>query len=413
MTDVRYDPLSPEVHQDPYRIYSALRRHAPLYRSESGWYALSRYDDVRRALQQTRDFSSSAMHDLVLAVGNDNPGEGPRTLIGTDPPDHTSIRKIVNRGFTRRRIAELESRIRAMSEDLVAPIVSRGGGDLVADLAAALPVMVIAEMLGIDPARRVDFRRWSDDLMLVLGGRATPAQVKQSELSLDAMGDYLSEIIEERKRVPKDDLISALVQNADDEEGVLVEEEARFFAELLLIAGNETTTYLLSNAIHALLSHPDQLDLVAERPDLIPNVIEETLRHSSPIQLTMRRATRDLKTPHGVIPEGSSVLLLLASANRDDSVFPRAARFDMTRDTSGHLAFGHGTHFCLGSALARLEARVALEVLFEQASELRLLDRVPQHQTLLLRGAGELKVALTQRLSNVPTAAPELVRRSA
>jgi len=399
MNPIQYDPLSGG---DPYPIYAAMRRQAPLYCGAGGWYALSRHEDVRAALRRPADFSSAAMHELVMAVGDDEPGEQPRTLIGTDPPDHTTLRKIVNRGFVRRRIAQLEPRIRQMARERIAPIVARGGGDLVADLAAAVPVMVIAEMLGIDAERRHDFRRWSDDLVAVLGGRATPDEVERSRDSLDELGDYLDFIIADRQRQPRGDLISALI-GAHHVDGVLTEDETRFFAELLLIAGNETTTYLIANALHALLSHPDQLELVTARPERIPHAIEETLRWNSPVQVTMRRATRDLETPHGRIPGGANVLLLLASANRDESVFSRASHFDLTRDASAHLAFGLGTHFCLGSALARLEARVVLEELFA-AADLQLLGPGVFRHTLLLRGVERLSVGATARCGSFAAA---------
>ncbi len=395
MSQIAFDPFDPTTRENPYPVYARLREEEPVHRVEAlGLAVVSRYDDVLAILKDPRSFSSTAMRDLfsqsAKSVMDDAELEG-ETLIGTDPPVHTRLRKIVNRAFTPSRIAALEPRIREITADLVAGFEQRGECELLSDLAIPLPVIIIAEILGVDPARREEFKRWSEDLLLAGTGRPTPEQAERIRISDDELGVWVDEVVEARRAEPRGDLISALVA-AESSEEVMTSEEIGNLITILLIAGNETTTNLLANAVLALLGHPDQLAAVAREPRLIPGAVEEILRYDSPVQLTLRRASRDVELPGGKIHENETVAVLLASANRDERQFADADRLDVRRDTRSHVAFGFGTHFCVGAGLARLEARVALEALLRLRGWTRDEERPEYGTSLIVRGLERLRL---------------------
>ena len=397
---MEYNPFDREVIRDPYPTYARLRREAPVCRTPLGFAAVSRYEDVLEVLRRPDAFSSSALADLIQGVKALSPedlGQG-ETLLGSDPPVHTRLRKIVNRAFTPRRIASLEPRIRAIAEGLVAGIPGGSVCDLMAALAVPLPVTVIAEILGIDPERREDFKRWSEEILAAVPGAPTPELRARLERSFLERAAYLEEVVEDRKRCPRDDVISALVQ-AEQEGGAMTEDEVGDFIVLLLVAGNETTTNLIGNALLAALGHPHLLETIVLDLSLVPALVEETLRYDSPVQLTFRRAREDVELAGEKVREGEVVGLLLGSANRDERHFPDPDRFDLVRERAAHLAFGFGTHFCLVATLARLEARVALEALLSRFRRFELVDReIERAPSLITRGAKALllRVGLSQ-----------------
>jgi cytochrome P450 len=387
---VAYNPFAPEVKENPYPYYARLRAEAPVYCVDPlGLLVVSRYDDVIHVLRNPQLFSSSAMGAAAMFGGET---EGPRgaTIISADPPEHTRIRNVVNRAFNPRTIDQMGPRIREITDELLGRTATKGEFDLVADLAMPLPVIVIAEMLGVEPAHREEFKRWSDDIVRAMGGTLPDEERAGVRESMQEFRDYFEEVIEKRRREPQDDLISVLVR-AETEGQTLSPDEVLAFAAILLVAGNETTTNLIGNAVLALLEHPDQLAKVLADRTLIPNLIEEALRYDAPVQGLFRRATQDVEVAGTVIPEGAVVMPLYASANRDERRFPDPARFDVTRDVQGHVAFGYGIHFCLGAPLARLEAKIALEALLSRFQNLaRTKEHVERINSFFLRGPKSL-----------------------
>ena len=383
---MEYNPLDPAVKADPYPYYRHLRDEHPVYRVEPmGIYAISRYEDVLFATNH---------HELFSSVGFSNTeirGEPTKMMIFTDPPDHTRLRSIVNRSFTPKMVADMEPRIREITAGLVDAIAERGETELMADLAVPLPVTVIAELLGVDPSQNDDFKRWSDWIIAdFMGSQLTDEERVRMEADMDAFQAYFEQAVGERRVRRNGDLISALIR-AEEDQQTLTAGEVLAFIVLLLVAGNETTTNLIGNALVALTNHPDELERAASNPSLIPNLVEEALRYDAPVQFLFRRAAQDVKLAGTTIPEGSLAIVLFASANRDERRFPDAERFDVTRDTQGHLAFGHGIHFCLGAPLARLEARVALEALLSRfRSFARTADEVEYVASPFLRGPQRL-----------------------
>lgn len=396
---VDYDPLSFAHCNDPYPVYRALRDTAPVHRaSGSGYYSVSRYDDVLSVLKRPELFSSRAMFTVLMNSGESgmpqmtfgvakflarflfrlgmNPFRFPkaRNLIAEDPPTHGPLRNVVNRGFTPRRIAAWEPRIRALSEERLAPLRRGEPFDLVHDFAIPLPVTIIAEMLGVEPERMRDFKRWSDAFIegTTGPGRAHPFAPAFTDAVLEFLS-YLRKTVRDRRREPGDDLVSAIL--AESPGGTALDDmDTMMFVQLLLVAGNETTTNLIGNAVHALLDHPEQLERVRREPALVPAVVEEALRFDPPIQTVFRTATADVEIEGVAIPKGATVAALIGSANRDERRFPDPDRFDIDRQPQGHLAFGFGEHFCLGSALARLEARIALETLIPELARVERID---------------------------------------
>jgi cytochrome P450 len=375
-----FNPFSPEFQADPYAAYAELREADPVSRQEgfNSW-TVSRYDDVAYVLKNPGLFSSSA-------IGLQITGKPTRSIINTDPPEHTLMRNLVNRAFTPKMVADMEPRIREITRGLLDRVVPSGEMDLVEDLAIPLPVTVIAELLGVDPGRREEFKRWSDAMISQSSDPSSGAG-----LNFDEFAGYFEQVIAERRREPRNDLISAVVA-AEEGDLKLTGDEVLAFVGLLLIAGNETTTNLISNAMLALFDHPDQLAAVHADPALIPNMIEEALRYDSPVQFLLRTATQDVEVGGARIPKGAGVIPMYASANRDERKFPAADRFDITRNASGHLAFGLGVHFCLGAPLARLEARVAFEELFARTATLSRRGEVERLTSLFLRGLRHLPV---------------------
>ena len=371
--------------RQPYAAYRALRDHAPVhYAPEAGVYCISRFDDVHSVLQDDERFSSRAMFTVLMANGNDGPPPltpttlafmlrmvlrarmnpltfaTARTLIAEDGESHSQLRSIVNRGFTPRRIAAWEARARDIANGCVEKLRRGEPFDVMRDLAAPVPLTIIAEMLGVEPDRHEDFKRWSTAFVANITGpgRATPFSRPWQESMIELI-NYLRGIARQRRATPRDDLISAIVSEQEGRLG-LSDREVVQFAILLLVAGNETTTNLIGNAVTALFDHPDVLARVAADPSLIPQVVEETLRYDGPIQMLFRTATEDVEIAGTRIPKGAVVAPLLGSANRDERRFPDPDRFDPDRDVRAHVGFGFGKHFCLGSSLARLEARIAL-----------------------------------------------------
>ncbi len=380
-----------EFRRNPYPSYRQLRDHSPVCWAEgAGGWLISRHADVLAVLRRPELFSSDAMSTAFLPPGSPPPpGPPERLLILSDPPDHSVLRRIVNRGFTPQRIAALAPRIRAVVEECTRRVRAQQRFDLVADLAIPVPVTIIAELLGVEPERLGDFKRWSDAIIAAVSGSTRSQQGALAE-AMGSLTGYLAQIVARRQAAPREDLIGVLIE-AEKGEAALEPGEVVLFAMMLLIAGNETTTNLIGSAVRALLQHPEQLARVNEDRSLVANLVEETLRWESPVQLLFRRARREAKIADTTLPEDSTLVLLLGSANRDERRFPDPERFDVGRDTRGHLAFGFGDHYCLGAALARLEARIALEALLDDLPGLRRTDAtIVNVDSFVMRGPREL-----------------------
>jgi cytochrome P450 len=378
-----FDFFHPEVINNPYPYFAELREKAPLFWMKSlQVHVLSRYEDVVYVLKNPALFSSVDIRISGRLISEQSALQlgSVTNLVNSDPPIHTRLRGLVSRAFVPKRIAELEPRVRELSRGLVAEMTAQGEFDFMDGLASPLPVTIISEMLGIEVSRRRDFKRWSDAIMS--SGAETLRNGKPSEAVLRNTGEmlvYMTEIAEKRRLEPRGDLISLLVQGGEGAEA-LSPQEVNAFASLLLIAGNETTTNLLGNALLALIRNPEQYEWLRRNPSLqaCAAVAEETLRYDSPVLGLMRRATQEVELSGGKIPAESTVMVLMASANHDPRKFPDPERFDLQRDTNGLLSFGHGIHFCLGAPLSRLEAPVALQELMERAPRLGFAPRQPE-----------------------------------
>jgi len=382
---MNYNPLSPAVQDNPYPYYAELRDKAPVAWIEpiQAW-AVSRYADVDFILRNPRLFSSALWNTAAsgdLVVVPEAPG-----LLSMDPPDHTRMRKLANKGFTPRLIREMEPRVRTITQDLLKPVTGQGEPDLVSALFIPLPIIVIAEMLGIELERQKDFKRWSDDVVRSLNRPTDEGVRAEIRRSITEFRSYLEGMIDRRRTEPGDDLITAFVQ-AEEEHQVLSSIEILGLTVLLLAAGNETTTNLIGNAVLALLDHPEELARVRTDRANVAALVEEVLRYDSPVQVVFRQATQEVELEGGKLPAGATVLLLLGSANRDQRKFPEPDRFDVTRNPQDHVAFGYGIHYCLGAPLARLEGRSALEaLLFDCPPFTKVLAQVPRIAAFLVRG---------------------------
>lgn len=386
-TEVTFDPFQESVHADPYPVFEYLRDEAPAYyNAERDFWALSRYEDVYQAAIDTETFSSEGRINL-----DDIESPGIPLMIEMDPPRHGELRDIVKRAFTPKRVADLEDQARALTRDLLATWPASGEIDFIDAFAGPLPIMVIAGLLGIESDRWVEFKDWSDGLV-----RRAPGQTTLSEENLMAgllVSTFFLEEIEKRRSAPTDDMLSALV-DANQNHG-LTDEELLGFCMLLLVAGHETTTTLLSNSLRALAAHPDQMRLLAGEPDRIPAGVEEILRYDSPIMSMARTIKTDAHLHGETIPAGDRLLLLFGSANRDERQFENPDTFDVTRKTGRHLSFGHATHHCLGAALARLEARVALEELLPRLSAVEIDEsKIERNVHVNIRSISKLPIGV-------------------
>ncbi|MGH7962026.1 MAG: cytochrome P450 [Candidatus Binatia bacterium] len=381
-----YNPSSPAVQQNPYPYYAYLRQHAPVYQiPDVGFWAVSRYQDVLSILKNPQVFSSAAHSPTMFGESNPFPPGAP-AMIGTDPPDHTRLRKLVNRAFTPRRINALEHHMRAVARDLIEQATANEF-DLMNDLADPLPVSVIAGLLGVPPERHRDFKRWADDLVLATNGAAvTPEERTGIRQSIAEWHAHFQAAIAAYRLQPGDNLISDLVR-AEEENQTLTGEEVLSMALLVLLGGADTTTHLIGNAIEALLNHPQQLAQVRENLELVSQVVEETLRYDAPVQVISRQATQAVEVAGTAIPAGAMLYLVLGAANRDERKFADPERFDITRNTDGQIDFGFGIHFCLGAQVARLEAKAALEELLQRFPRLSRKDgQSARVESPILRG---------------------------
>ncbi|EYF04172.1 cytochrome P450 [Chondromyces apiculatus] len=388
------DITAPEVLRNPYALFAELRRTSAVGRLQpQGFMAVGRYQDVARVLHDAKGFSNRGWAaSLPRGVKWDT--SMPPSIVQVDPPRHGKLRTLVTKAFTPRTVAQLEPRIRDIAHELVDGLRGKSTFEATVEVTVPMPMIVIAEMLGVAPERRADFKRWSDDMVgsLALVRVGNAAQLERSTQEFYA---YFSEVLEERRREPREDLISQLLAAEVDGEK-LTAGEVLSFANTLLIAGNETTTSLIGNALVALTDHPEQLAAAQADLSLVPAVVEEVLRYESPAQCIFRQTMTDVEIGDERIPARSVVLPLLASANRDESRFPDPDRFDIHRDTKGHLAFGLDIHFCIGAPLARLEAKVMLEVLLARLGDIqRVSQEVSWSPSFFIRSPSTLPLRAT------------------
>jgi cytochrome P450 len=371
--DFYFNPIDPSFRDNPYPHYPALLSGPPRkFNVFIPTTLVARYDDCLALLRDHEHFSSRPPAMLQQLRAEFGPFAGATTMLDSDPPVHTRLRRLVSRAFTPRRIKDIEPRIQAIAKELLDRIAREGNFDLMDEFAGPLPVIVIAEMLGVPPEEHAQFKTWSNQI--IEGGRgsfrgAAPGeQVKATSQELRA---YLANQIERRRREPGDDLITALVQ-AHDEGGTLAADELLAFVVLLLLAGNETTTNLIGNGTLALMRHPDQLQLLRGNLSLMPAAIDEMLRFDSPVQSTVRTCAIEANVGGTDVAAGELVFVILAAANHDPDKFPNADTFDVARTPNDHIAFGEGIHFCLGANLARLEGAIAIASMLERFPKLRL-----------------------------------------
>ena len=392
-TVVGYDPFSAEAWADPHPAYRWLRDESPVHHiPERDLWVLSRFDDVQGAVSNPAVFSSQQGVSLDGILSK--PGHGiPPNLLTLDPPRHDELRHLVSRAFTPRTVADLEPRVREVARELLSELVVDGELEVM-DLAAGLPTIVIAELLGIPAGDKEMFRTWVESVVTL-----DASELKRTQgggVQILELFSYLQAVIDERVADRRDDLISALLDAEVDGER-LAPDEVLGFTLVLLAAGFETTKNLVGNALWLLDEHRDVRRRLVADPTLLPSAIEEVLRFESPVVGLARTTTRDVIVRDVLIPQGARVQMNYAAANRDDRAFVDADIFDIGRADQRHLAFGHGIHFCLGAALARLEARVALEEVLQQLPgyEVRSFERLP---SAYIRGFASLPVATGDRV---------------
>ena len=363
-----FDPYDYALQEDPYPVYRRLRDEAPLYHNEEhDFWVISRHADLHRAVRTDGVYSNEMGVSLDASAWTPYAHQT-MSFLAMDPPRQTRLRKLVSKGFTPKRVAELEPQIQRITDHYLDDAMESGELDWIGDFAGKLPMDVISEMLGVPEADRDEVRRLADLLVHREPGLRDVPQVG-IEAAMTLL-DYYADLLAERRQTPADDLTSALlrvgIEGAEDAGDRMTDEEITAFLILMVVAGNETTTKLLGNALFHLTAHPDQLGRVFDDPGLVEPWIEETLRFDTSSQMVARHLLQDVELHGKVAPAGSKLLIVLGSANRDERVFERPDEYDIGRDKAELaqlLSFGGGRHFCLGANLARLEARIALEEL--------------------------------------------------
>ncbi|NWG19233.1 MAG: cytochrome P450 [Chloroflexi bacterium] len=393
------DLWSQEALADPYPIYDRLRAEQPV-RWTGGEWQFFRYADVQAVLRDPRLGADRIQPDEQWLAET---GLAPlfnthaRMMLFSDPPDHTRLRSLVNRAFTPRVVEAYRPRVQQIVDILLDEASTRGEIELISEFAYPLPVTVIAEMLGVPADMHGQFRAWSDGVAAFIGGTTRPeAEVLPAAMkAVVEMAGFFLELAAERRRAPRDDLLTALAL-AEDGGDRLSEEELVANCILLLVAGHETTTNLVGNGMLALLRHPDQIALLRDHPELTAQAIEELLRYDSPVQATSRKALTGLEIAGQHIEAGQLVTVFIGAANRDPAHYTEPARLDLTRGDVRHLSFSHGAHYCLGAPLARLEGQVAIGTLVRRFPRMRLADASPAwRDNFVLRGLEALRLDIS------------------
>jgi cytochrome P450 len=373
-TGIRLTALDPAFQEDPYPILAKLREMEPVHRDETlNRWVLTRHEDVEELL-----FDRS----LSVDPRNAKPGsfesmfgfaeaERQPSMLFADPPYHTRLRGLVSKAFTARAVEQMRPRIQEIVDELLSAIDAGGEVDLMKEFAEPLPTIVIAEMLGVDPADRADFKRWSDLGVMNFNPMLTPEERALANEATEAMDGYLRRVIEERRAEPRADLVTSLIA-AEEGGDKLTDDEIVTMCSLLLAAGNLTTTDLIGNGVWTLLRNRGELKKLQDDPSLIKNAVEEMLRFESPVLMSGRTPLEDRTIAGAEVGAGESVTPILAAANRDPSVYPEPDEFDITRERTDHHSFGGGVHYCLGAPLARAEAQIAVGTLVRRFQEMRL-----------------------------------------
>jgi cytochrome P450 family 142 subfamily A polypeptide 1 len=375
----------------PYDALAWMRAEAPVHWDDaSGVWGVATYADVLRVSRDPQTFSNK---------GGARPDSPPiPSMINMDDPEHRRRRALVNKGLTPRRVLDHEPKIRAICEDLVRRGAERGTCDFVHDVAAPLPMIVIGDLLGVEAEDRDKLLRWSDDLIEGTSVSAPPEVMMRAMTAFEEYAEYHRHVAADRRASPRDDMMSALVHAEID--GQRLDDEAILQESLLiLVGGDETTRHVITGGMEALLLNPDEAAKLVADPGLVPTAVEEMLRWVTPIQNMNRTATRDVELGGKTIRAGDKVLPLYPSANRDEAVFARADEFHVDRRPNEHLAFGHGTHFCLGASLARIELRVMFETLRSWLPHIRLATEapLPRRPSNFIVGIASMPVTFTQR----------------
>lgn len=396
-TGIELTALDASFREDPYPVLQRLHEAEPIhYDSIVKRWVLSDHDDIEAVLKNKALWGADARKALpgtYMALFAPRDGREPSILM-LDDPDHGRLRGLVNKAFTPRAVERLAPRIQEIVDELLDAVAGREGFDVIGEFSGPLPTIVIAEMLGIDPADHADFKRWSDALGAGFDPAPTPETTAKLNAASEALADYLQRAIEVRRAEPRDDLISAMI--AAEEDGVrMTTEEIAIMCGLLLTAGNLTTTDLIGNGVLALLEHPDQMAMLRDDPSLVRNAVEEMLRYDSPVVETARVAEADTEIGGCPMKKGESALIFLATANRDPSKYARPNEFDITREDVHHHSFGGGVHFCLGAPLARLEAQIAIATLVRRFPSLRRAPGALEYRGLpAFRGLARLDVLI-------------------
>jgi cytochrome P450 len=371
---------------NPFPMFQALRKSAPVMKmpGDFNFWGIFRYDDCLRILRDPQTFSS--MVDSMSMRGE----KRPPTILFDDPPIHTRMRGLLTKAFTPRVIDEQREAIRANATRMIEGMLREETADLIAHLAYPLPVMVIAGMLGVEGGDMATFKRWSDAIIQNVGNSLVSESDDDPIADVNAeFNEYFGERLRELRAKPEENLLSELVHAVGENGEQLTEEDLLIVCRVLLVAGNETTTGLIVNMIRVFDEFPHVLSAIRERPQLIPSMIEETLRYYPPFPATIRRAVRDVEVSGATIPKDHRILVMLASANHDETAFDRAEEFVVDREPNRHLGFGMGIHYCLGAPLARLEGNIAAEILAPRITSLKILET---EEDAVLRPGGPSKM---------------------
>lgn len=392
-----FDPFLPEFNANPYPFYRRLREADPVHQSPLGFWVLTRYDDCVLVLRDPR-FGRAGFEAVLESVYGNSVEQGrlPTSMLFRDPPDHTRLRGLVSRAFTPRVVEGLRPRIQQIVDGLLDRVRDAGRMEVISDLAYPLPVTVISEMLGVPEGDRERIRQWSADIarsLDAIGLPTDPAIVDRGRTARRAIGDYFRSLLPERKKRPRGDLLSLLIE-AEEQGDKLSEGELLATCVLLYIAGHETTVNLIGNGLLALLRHPAELERLRGDASLTQSAVEELLRYDGPVQRTARITNADVEISGHKIPKGAMVVAVIGAANRDPAHFPDPDRLDVSRPDNRHIAFGFGIHFCLGAPLARLEGQITLETLLRRLPRLVLaIERPEWRDSQVLRGLKALPVS--------------------